>query len=174
MDYPPPMHHQAPHPGKLPMHHPHHPLLSNQLQPLNADTHTSMWLDDPYSMSPGCPPQRDSGFNSRPASLRSVDSAGNGSAHHGSTPGYEQIPPRFLNEVENTRPQYTELQSAPPPSKPDPAQVIPELLILLMEDDPVIIREAVLLTHMLVKEGNESRSEVIRNREVRHLSLPYL
>ena len=94
--------------------------------------------------------------------------------HHGSAPVYEQMPPRLLNDVENTRPQYTELQSAPPPAKPDPAQVIPELLTLLMEEDPVIIREAVLLTHMLVREGNESRSEVIRNREVRHLSPSYL
>lgn len=158
------MHHQI----RPPMHHHqhHHPLLSNQLQPINSDSHTSMWLDDPYSNSNGCPSQRDSGFNSRPASLRSTDSSGTGPMHHGSIPGYEQMPPRLTNDLENTHAQYVEMQSAPPPSKPEPAQVIPELLNLLMEDDPVIIREAVLLTHMLIKEGGESRSEVIRNREV--------
>ncbi|CAF1246246.1 unnamed protein product [Adineta ricciae] len=127
-----------------------------------------MWLDDSYPMSNGCPSQRDSGFNSRPASLRSVDSASTSSQHHGSGAAmYEQMPPRLPNDIENTHPQYTELQSVPgPPPKPEPSQVIPELLNLLMEDDPVIVREAVLLTHILVKEGNESRSEVIQNREL--------
>ncbi|CAF3843077.1 unnamed protein product [Adineta steineri] len=166
MDYPPSMHHQVPHPGKPQMHHPHHPLLSNQLQPISSDSHTSMWLDDPYSMSTACPSQRDSGFNSRPASLRSNESTGNTPNHHGSSSGYEQIPPHLSNDFENTHPQYTEMQSTQPPTKPDPTQVIPELLTLLMEDDPVIIREAVLLTHILIKEGGESRSEVIRNREL--------
>jgi len=152
------------------MHHPppHHLLLSNQLQPINSDSHTSMWLDDPYSVSNGCPSQRDSGFNSRPGSLRSIDSSGTGPMHHGSIPGYEQIPPRLTNDLENTHPQYIEMQSAPPSSKLESNQVIPELLTLLMEDDPVIIREAVVLSHVLIKEGGESRSEVIRNREVRN------
>jgi hypothetical protein len=155
------------------MHHPppqHYPPLSNQLQPINSDSHTSMWLDDPYSVSNTCPSQRDSGFNSRPASLRSIGSSGTGPMHHGSMPSYEQMPPHppLTNDLENTHPQYIEMQSAPPPPKPEPAQVIPELLTLLMEDDPVIIREALLLTHMLIKEGGESRSEVIQNREVRN------
>lgn len=179
------MHHQIP-PGCKPPHpsinhhQQHHPLLSNQLQPINSDSHTSMWLDDPYSMSNGCPSQRDSGFNSRPASLRSIDSSGTGPMHHGSMPGYEQIPshphappmhPPLTNDLENTHPQYVDMQSAPPPARPEPAQVIPELLTLLMEDDPVIIREAVSLTHMLIKEGGESRSEVIRNHEVKTISI---
>ncbi len=159
------MHHQIPISYKPPSQH---PLLSNQLQPINSDSHTSMWLNDPYSVSNTCPSQRDSGFNSRPASLRSIDSSSTGPMHHGSMPPYEHIPTPLSNDRENTHPQYIEMQSAPPPVKPEPAQVIPELLNLLMEDDPVIIREAVLLTHMLVKEGGESRSEVIRNREVRN------
>ena len=153
MDYPPPMHHKVPRSSM------HHPLLSNQLQPINSESHTSMWLDDPYSVSNACPSQRDSGFNSRPASLRSVESSTN----------YEQLPP-IPNDLENTHPQYTEIPSAL--VKPATSQVIPELLGLLMEDDPVIIREAILLTHMLVKEGGESRSEVIRNPEVRNPLLP--
>jgi hypothetical protein len=88
--------------------------------------------------------------------------------HHGPMPPYEHMPPPvpLTNDLENTHPQYIEMQSAPSQIKPEPAQVIPELLNLLMEDDPVIIREAVILTHMLIKEGGESRSEVIRNREV--------
>lgn len=161
-------HHQIPHQYKPPPPPPQHPLLSNQLQPINSDSHTSMWLEDPYSVSNGCPSQRDSGFNSRPASLRSVDSSGTGPMHHGSMAPYEHMPPPgpVTNDVENTHPQYIDMQPAPPPAKPEPAQVIPELLNLLMEDDPVIIREAVVLTHMLIKEGGESRSEVIRNREV--------
>jgi hypothetical protein len=178
MDYPannrpPQMHHQMPsHP---PMHHPQHPLLSNQLQPINPDTHTSMWLDDPYTVSNTTASQRDSGFNSRPASLRSIESTvtnNTGPLHHGSTTprsggGYEQIPPSLSHEHENIHPQYTEMQSAPgPPPRPDPGQVIPEILGLLVEDDPVIVREAVQLTHMLVRQGGESRSEVIQNREV--------
>jgi hypothetical protein len=159
------MHHQIPHPYKPP---PPHPLLSNQLQPINSDSHTSMWLEDPYSVSNGCPSQRDSGFNSRPASLRSIDSSSTGPMHHGPMPPYEHMPPPvpLTNDLENTHPQYIEMQSAPSQIKPEPAQVIPELLNLLMEDDPVIIREAVILTHMLIKEGGESRSEVIRNREL--------
>jgi hypothetical protein len=164
MEYPPPMHHQVPLPCKPPNHHPsHHPLLSNQLQPINSDSHTTMWLDDPYS---ACPSQRDSGFNSRPASLRSIESSSTASIHHASAT-YEQIPPHLSNDIENTHPQYVEMQSAP--GKPNASQFIPELLGLLMEDDPVILREAVLLTHTLVKEGGESRSEVIRNREVSNL-----
>lgn len=174
MDYPPPppMHHQVPHGCQPPMHHPQHPLLSNQLQPINPDTHTSMWLEDPYSGSnTGCPSQRDSGFNSRPASLRSLDSSGPppNPMHHGSVQ-YEQMPPTMPMPHDNMRQQYTEMQTVPPPSgppqKPDLNQVIPELLSLLIEDDPVIVREAVSVTHLLVKEGGESRSEVIRNREV--------
>ncbi|UJR35209.1 hypothetical protein I4U23_027976 [Adineta vaga] len=165
MDYPPAMHHQVPHPSKPHIHHPQHPLLSNQLQPINSDSHTSMWLDDTYSTSNGCTSQRDSGFNSRPASLRSIDSTGTGPTHHGSgAPMYEQMPSRLPNDIENTHPQYTEMQTVP--GKPEPSQVIPELLNLLMEDDPVIVREAVSLTHILVKEGNESRSEVIQSREL--------
>ena len=59
------------------------------------------------------------------------------------------------------------MQPAPvPQSRPEPSQVLPELLNLIMEDDPVIVREAVSLTHVLVKEGGEGRSEVIRNRNV--------
>jgi hypothetical protein len=161
------MHHQVPHPCKPSMQHPQHPLLSNQLQPINSDSHTSMWLDDPYSVSTACPSQRDSGFNSRPASLRSVESTGNGPTHHGQTSMYEQLPPHLSNDLENNHPQYAEMRPASHPTRSDPNQVIPELLTLLMEDDPVIVREAVLLTHMLVKEGGESRSEVIRNREVK-------
>ncbi len=166
------MHHQIPHPCKPSMHHPppqhHHPLLSNQLQPINSDSHTSMWLDDPYSVSNACPSQRDSGFNSRAASLRSIESSSTGPIHHGSMPGYEQMPPPLANDLENTHPHYIEMQSAPPQPKLEPGQFIPELFNLLMEDDPVIIREAVLLTHTLVREGGEGRSEVIRNREVRN------
>lgn len=92
--------------------------------------------------------------------------------HHGPMPPYEHIHPsgQVTNDVENTHPQYIDMQTAPPPAKPEPAQVIPELMNLLMEDDPVIIREAVHLTHMLIKEGGESRAEVIRNGEVRKLS----
>ena len=177
MDYPasnrPPMHHSIP---PHPMHHPQHPLLSNQLQPINSDTHTSMWLDDPYAVSNASASQRDSGFNSRPASLRSIDSTvtnTTGPLHHGSNqpvPGYESIPPpaALPPDHENAHPQYAEMQPAPaPPPRLEPSQVIPELLGLLMEDDPVIVREAILLTHTLIKEGGESRSEVIRNRDVR-------
>jgi catenin beta 1 len=175
MDYPtnnhPPssMHHQHP------MHHPQHPLLSNQLQPINPETHTSMWLEDPYAVSNASASQRDSGFNSRPASLRSIDStvtSTTGPLHHGPPPppiptGYEQPP-----DHENIHPQYTEMQPAPvPPSRPDPNQVIPELLNLLMEDDPVIVHEAVGLINILVKEGGEGRSEVIRHRELIHTLL---
>lgn len=182
MDYPPsnraqvPMHHPiGPHP---PMHHPTgpgtHPLLSNQLQPINSESHTSMWLDDPYAVSNGSTSQRDSGFNSRPASLRSIDSTVTNTTGplHNSAPVYDPIgpPPTGVAEHEMLHPpapQYVELQSAAaPPARPEPSQVIPELLGLLMEDDPVIVREAVLLTHMLVKEGGESRSEVIRNRDL--------
>ena len=172
MDYPLPMHHQVPHSSQSAMHHPQHPLLSNQLQPMNPASHTSMWLDDPYSGSTACPSQRDSGFNSRPASLRSVDSTGTGgSIHHAPANSYEQMPPSMTikQEHEHIQPQYTEMQTVPPPpgsNKPDPAQFIPELLGLLMEEDPVIVREAVLVTHMMIKEGGESRSEVIRNRDV--------
>jgi len=170
MDYPtnnhPPssMHHQHS------MHHPQHPLLSNQLQPINPETHTSMWLEDPYAVSNASASQRDSGFNSRPASLRSIDSTvtnTTGPLHHGPPPppmptGYEQPP-----DHESIHPQYAEMQPAPvPPSRPDPNQVIPELLNLLMEDDPVIVHEAVGLINILVKEGGEGRSEVIRHREV--------
>jgi hypothetical protein len=171
MDYPtnnhPPssMHHQHS------MHHPQHPLLSNQLQPINPETHTSMWLEDPYAVSNASASQRDSGFNSRPASLRSIDSTvtnTTGPLHHGPPPpppmptGYEQAP-----DHESIHPQYAEMQPAPvPPSRPDPNQVIPELLNLLMEDDPVIVHEAVGLINILVKEGGEGRSEVIRHREV--------
>jgi len=164
------MHHQNPLPCKPSMHHPqHHTLLSNQLQPINSDSHTSMWLDDPYSGSNACPSQLDSGFNSRPASLRSIDSSSTGPIHHGSMSGYEQMPPPpLVNDVENTHPHYIEMQPAPPAPKLEPVQVIPELFNLLMEDDPVIIREAVLLTHVLIREAGESRSEVIRNREVRN------
>lgn len=163
------MHHQ------LPMHHSQHPLLSNQLQPINPDTHTSMWLEDPYAVSNASASQRDSGFNSRPASLRSIDSTvTNNTAplHHGPPAmptGYEQLPPPppLPPDHEHMHPQYTELQSAPaPPARPDPNQVIPELLNLLMEDDPVIVHEAVGLIYMLVREGGEGRSEVIRHREV--------
>jgi hypothetical protein len=162
MDYPPSMHHQLPHPSKSQIHH---PLLSNQLQPINSESHTSMWLDDPYSVSTACPSQRDSGFNSRPASLRSLESSNaGGPVHHGSAVAYESIPPPLSHEHENTHPQYTEMQTAP--TKLDPTQVIPELLGLLTEDDPVIVREAILLTHILIKEGGESRSEVIRNHDV--------
>jgi hypothetical protein len=179
MDYPtgnhPPPHHQIP---SHPMHHPQHPLLSNQLQPINPDTHTSMWLDDPYAISNASASQRDSGFNSRPASLRSIDSTvtnTTGPLHHGPPPpmptGYEQIPP-LPPDHENLHPQYAEMQPAPvPPSRPDPNQVIPELLNLLMEDDPVIVHEAVGLINMLVKEGGEGRSEVIRHHEVSFISI---
>ena len=166
-----PMHHQMP---PHPMHHPQHPLLSNQLQPINPETHTSMWLDDPYNVSNAPASQRDSGFNSRPASLRSIDSAvtnTTGPIHHGPvTPaGYEQLPPPppLPPDHENMHPQYAEMQPANAPlSRPDPNQVIPELLTLLMEDDPVIVREAITVTQMLVKEGGDARSEVIRNRDV--------
>ena len=177
MDYPtsnhPPlpssMHHQIP---SHQMHHPQHPLLSNQLQPINPETHTSMWLDDPYAVSNASASQRDSGFNSRPASLRSLDSTvtnNTGPLHHGPPmhTGYEQHPPPPPPDHENMHPQYTEMQSAPaPPPRPDPNQVIPELLNLLMEDDPVIVHESIGLISMLVKEGGEGRSEVIRHREV--------
>jgi hypothetical protein len=158
-------HHQVPPPYKSSMHHhPQHPPLSNQLQPINSNSHTTMWLDDPYANSNACPSQRDSGFNSRPASLRSIESTSTASGHHG-TIVYEQNPPAppLSNDLENTHPQYSEMQS----TTTDVGQVMPELLNLLMEDDPVIIREAVLLTHMLIREGNESRSEVIRNHEVK-------
>jgi catenin beta 1 len=175
-NHPPPpssMHHQIPSHS---MHHPQHPLLSNQLQPINPETHTSMWLDDPYAVSNASASQRDSGFNSRPASLRSIDSTvtnTTGPLHHGQPipTGYEQIPPTpsLPPDHENMHPQYVEMQSAPvPPSRPDPNQVIPELLNLLMEDDPVIVHEAVGLIHMLVKEGGEGRSEAIRHRELIH------
>lgn len=153
------------------MHHPQHPLLSNQLQPINPETHTSMWLDDPYNVSSTSASQRDSGFNSRPGSLRSIDSTvtnNSGSMHHGATTpaGYEPLPPPPPDH-ENIHPQYAEMQPAPvPPTRSDPSQVIPELVNLLMEDDPVIVREAVTVTQMLVKEGGEARSEVIRNRDV--------
>lgn len=178
MDYPtsnrpppPPMHHQMPPHS---MHHPQHPLLSNQLQPINPETHTSMWLDDPYNVSNASASQRDSGFNSRPASLRSIESTvtnTTGPLHHGPTTsiGYESIPPPppLPPDHENIHPQYAEMQPAPvPPSRPEPNQVIPELLTLLMEDDPVIVREAITVTQMLVKEGGEARSEVIRNRDL--------
>ncbi|CAF2382430.1 unnamed protein product [Rotaria sp. Silwood2] len=166
MDYPPQMHHQAPFPCKPPPHHSQNPIMSNHLQPMNSASHTTMWLDDSYSGSTVCPSQRDSGFNSRPASLRSIESTSTGPMHHGSPSVYEHNPSRLSNDLENTHPQYTELQPAPPPAKLPPAQVIPELLNLLMEDDSVIVREAVLLTHMLIREGGESRSEVIRNREL--------
>ncbi|CAF0946762.1 unnamed protein product [Adineta ricciae] len=163
------MHHQMP---PHPMHHPQHPLLSNQLQPINPETHTSMWLDDPYNVSNAPASQRDSGFNSRPASLRSIDSAvtnTTGPIHHGPTTpaGYEQLPPPLPPDHENMHPQYAEMQPANAPlSRPDPNQVIPELLTLLMEDDPVIVREAITVTQMLVKEGGDARSEVIRNRDL--------
>ncbi|CAF3405943.1 unnamed protein product [Rotaria socialis] len=185
MDYPtnnrvpqPPMHHQIPSHPSHPMHHPQHPLLSNQLQPINPETHTSMWLDDPYAVSNASASQRDSGFNSRAASLRSIDSTvtnTTGPLHHGTTtPGYEPIPPPppLPPDHENIHPQYTEMQPAPvPQSRPEPSQVLPELLNLIMEDDPVIVREAVSLTHVLVKEGGEGRSEVIRNRNIIHALL---
>jgi hypothetical protein len=133
-----------------------------------------MWLDDPYAVSNASASQRDSGFNSRPASLRSIDSTvtnTTGPLHHGPPmpTGYEQIPPPppLPPDHENIHPQYTEMQPAPVPlARPDPNQVIPELLNLLMEDDPVIIHEAIGLINMLVKEGGEGRSEVIRHREV--------
>ncbi|CAF3356674.1 unnamed protein product [Rotaria sp. Silwood1] len=160
------MHHQAPYPCKPSPHHSQNPIISNHLQPINPDSHTTMWLDDPYSVSTACPSQRDSGFNSRPASLRSIESTGTGPIHHGSPSVYEHITPRLSNDVENTRPQYIELQPAPPPAKPAPSQVMSELLNFLMEDDSVIVREAVLLTHMLIREGGESRSEVIQNRDL--------
>ncbi|CAF1098858.1 unnamed protein product [Adineta steineri] len=178
MDYPtsnrppqPPMHHQMP---PHPMHHSQHPLLSNQLQPINPETHTSMWLDDPYNVSNASASQRDSGFNSRPASLRSIEStvtSTTGPLHHGSTTpiAYEQLPPPppLPPDHEGLHPQYAEMQPAPVPhARSDPNQVIPELLNLLMEDDPVIVREAVTLTQMLIKEGGEARSEVIRNRDL--------
>ncbi|CAF2376743.1 unnamed protein product [Rotaria sp. Silwood2] len=176
---PPPMHHQTPSHPSHSMHHPQHPLLSNQLQPINPETHTSMWLDDPYAVSNASVSQRDSGFNSRAASLRSIESTvtnTTGPIHHGSTTtsGYEQIPPPppLPPDHENIHPQYTEMQPAPvPQSRPDPSQVIPELLNLLMEDDSVIVREAVQLTQMLVKEGGEGRVEVIRNRDLIHALL---
>ncbi|CAF0830470.1 unnamed protein product [Rotaria sp. Silwood1] len=186
MDYPtsnrvppPPMHHQIPSHPSHSMHHPQHPLLSNQLQPINPETHTSMWLDDPYAVSNTSVSQRDSGFNSRAASLRSIESTvtnTTGPLHHGptTTSAYEQIPPPppLPPDHENIHPQYAEMQPAPvPQSRPEPSQVIPELLNLLMEDDAVIIREAVLLTHVLVKEGGEGRSEVIRNRDLIHALL---
>lgn len=177
MDYPPQMHHQMGHPCKPPMPHSQHPLLSNQLQPINSDSHTSMWLDDQYSVSNPCFSQRDSGFNSRPASLRSIDSTSTSHMHHNSTAPYEQLPPappphsHPSQELENRHLEYTEMQPAPSSAKPDPAQVIPELLNLLMEDDPVIVREAVLLTHMLIKEGGDGRSEVIKNHELIHTLL---
>lgn len=170
-----PMHHGPPVPPPLPPAGPAHPLLSNQLQPINAETHTSMWLDDPYAVSNASASQRDSGFNSRPASLRSIDSTVTNTTgpmpHHPINPAgppvYDGMPPDDVGH-----PQYAELQAAPgPPARPEPSQVIPELLGLLMEDDPVIVREAVLLTHMLVKEGGESRSEVIRNRDLIHALL---
>ncbi|CAF3705037.1 unnamed protein product [Rotaria socialis] len=166
MDYPPQMPHQAPFSSKPIPHHLQHPLLSNQLQPINSDSHTSMWLDDPYSGSTACPSQRDSGFNSRPASLRSVESTSTGPTYHGSTTGYEHSSSRYSNDLENNHSQYTELESTQPPVKPAPAHVIPELMNLLMEEDSVIVREAVLLTHMLIKEGGETRLEVIQNREL--------
>ena len=89
---------------------------------------------------------------------------------------YEQLPAAVPNPHEHLHPpQYAEMQTVPPPApltKPDPSQVIPELVGLLMEDDPVIVREAVLVTQLLIREGGESRSEVIRNREVRNLPIP--
>ncbi|CAF0913193.1 unnamed protein product [Rotaria sordida] len=181
MDYPtsnrvppPSMHHQIPSHPSHQMHHPQHPLLSNQLQPINSETHTSMWLDDPYAVSNTSISQRDSGFNSRAASLRSIEStvtSTTGPIHHGSTTtsGYEQIPPppSLPPDHENIHPQYTEMQPAPVlQSRPDPSQVIPDLLNLLMEEDSVIVREAIQLTYMLVKDGGEGRSEVIRNRDL--------
>lgn len=178
---PPTMHHQMP---SHPMHHPQHPLLSNQLQPINPDTHTTMWLDDPYVVSNASASQRDSGFNSRPASLRSIDSTvtnATGPLHHAPPPQsmpnvYDQLPPPppIPPDHENIHPQYTEMQSAPPPpARPDPSQVIPELLNLLMEDDPVIVLEAIGLINILLKEGGEVRSEIIRHREVRFLVYPH-
>ena len=83
-NHPPPMHHQIP--SHFNASSSQHPLLSNQLQPINPDTHTSMWLDDPYAVSNASASQRDSGFNSRPASLRSIDStvtSTTGPLHHG-------------------------------------------------------------------------------------------
>jgi len=163
-----PMHH-GPQPGPPASH----PLLSNQLQPINSETHTSMWLDDPYAVSNASASQRDSGFNSRPASLRSIDSTvtnttGPSMSHHPTGP----IVYDGMNGDDIGHPQYAELQPAPgPPARPEPSQVIPELLGLLMEDDPVIVHEAVLLTHLLIKEGGESRSEVIRNRDLIHALL---
>ena len=178
MEYPasnrPSVHHQIPSHPSHSIHHSQHRLLSNQLQPINSETHTSMWLDDPYSVSSTSASQRDSGFNSRAASLRSIESSVTsvpGPLHHAPTAAaaYEQIaPPLSLPpDRENIHPQYTEMQLAPvPQSRPDPSQVIPELINLLMEDDPVIVREAVTLTHMLVKEGGDGRLEVIRNCNV--------
>jgi hypothetical protein len=176
MDYPPNNRPQPPPPQmhhQIPMHHPQHPLLSNQLQPINPDTHTSMWLDDPYAVSNASASQRDSGFNSRPASLRSIESTVTSTTgpplHHGPPPppgGYESIPPPQISDHENLHPQYTEMQSSVPQPRPDPNQYIPEVLNLLMEDDIVIVREAIHLIQTLIKEGGESRSEVIRNRDV--------
>jgi hypothetical protein len=164
---PPQMHHQ------IPMHHPQHPLLSNQLQPINPDTHTSMWLDDPYAISNASASQRDSGFNSRPASLRSIESTVTSTTgpplHHGPTvpAGYEPIPPPQMPDHENIHPHYVEMQSASiPPQRLDSNQYIPELLNLLMEDDTVIVCEAIQLIQTLIKQGGEGRSEVIRNRDV--------
>ena len=161
------MHHQALFPSKTSTHYPQHPLLSNQLQPINPDSHTSMWLDESCSASTVCPSQRDSGFNSRPASLRSIESSGTGPIHYGVTAENESIPPSSSYYVDNTYSQYTNIQPIPSPSTATCAQIIPELLNLLKEDDSVIVREAVILTHMLIREGGETRSEVIQNREVR-------
>jgi hypothetical protein len=122
-----------------------------------------MWLDDPYSGSTACPAQRDSGFNSRSASLRSIDSTSTAPLHNVLPTNYEQIPSHLSNDIENTHPQYVEMQSVPP-MEPDSSQIIPELLVYLVEDDPVIVREAIVLTHTVIKKGGDGRYEVIKSQ----------
>jgi hypothetical protein len=140
--------------------------MAHPYQPNAANAHTSMWLDDPYGMGNGAQSQLDSGFNSRPASLRSLESADPVAMHHG-PPIYESMPPPpMTNGHEHSFPEYVEMQSVPAP-RPDPAHMINELLGLLIEEDPVIVREAILVIQLLVKEGGDSRSEVIRHRQVR-------
>ncbi|CAF0882178.1 unnamed protein product [Didymodactylos carnosus] len=162
------------------MHTPH----QQQQQQLNPDTNTTMWLDDPYALN------RDSGIHSGTSnSLRSGLSDCNDSEQSFTTMMTNSEQQRFQHSVATQgTPHHHHSQQHQPPVPPrlpeeqqqqeidpnitmmshrrEPGEMISELISLLNDDDRLIVSEAVMFVHTLVKEGGDIRLDIIRNREI--------
>ncbi|CAF0841782.1 unnamed protein product [Didymodactylos carnosus] len=165
---------------KMEYHQMHTP---QQHQQLDQEIHTSMWLDVPYALN------RDSGIHSGTTnSLRSVLSGCNDSEQSFSTTMSNNEQQRFQHSVAPpcTPHQRHPQQHQPPVQLPipeqqqpqidpnitmmgqrrEPGEMISELISLLNDDDRLIVSEAVMFVHTLIKEGGDIRLDVIRNREI--------